>query len=452
MSIVLQASPLEPTIKRSGKKTGVHRQNKLNAAEWKTLPPGFHSDGSNLYLSVDKVNPNSPNEPPARRWVLRIVVGGQTRDIGVGSGRKLTLAEARKKAAKLRDAISCGRNPIADRREQRAIVIENTMPLFKDVASDYYETLMVPTFTSVTYSRQWWRDLSKHVLEYKASTKGVPLGEMHVDAMRPSDVLPAITAIWNLIPDTATKVLDRAKNIFDYAISKYDLKSANPAAGIAMVLPAQNRQVVHHPALQQKDVSDFVKSLRSTKRVNIKIARMTEFCLLTAMRTTEVRGARWSEIRTDDTGRKYWRVPGGSTGRLKVKAMPYHDVPLSPRCLEILQEMETYRALDSDLIFPSDLGTDKMYSQVAMRNALLQLDRMYYEVHGEAVVPHGFRSTFRDFCAEQHADFGDSNVVEMCLCHTVKSKVAAAYLRTKFYELRIPVMIEWSRFCCGEEK
>jgi integrase len=235
-----------------------------------------------------------------------------------------------------------------------------------------------------------------------------------------------LSPIWIEKPETARRVSQRLKTVFDYAKAKSWRSGDNPVEGISKVLPKQLEKKEHFPALPYAKVPEFITALAEAK-VSLSIKLAFEFLILTAARTSEVLLAKRNEI---DAVNKTWVVPAE-----RMKAKVEHRVPLSARCMEILETANEIFA-DSVYIFPGR-SPSKPLSNMSFLMALRRME------HGN-ITAHGFRSSFRDW-AEEKTNFQNS-VIEASLAHTVKSKVEAAYLRTTLFDKRRDLMRAWEKF------
>jgi len=388
-----------------GKPKGSHPHQRLTAIAVRNLrTPGRYADGNGLYLLVDHRG--------AKRWLLRTVVRGERRDIGLGSARLVPLADARDEAARLRRLARGGGDPLASRRQER-----RATPTFRAAALEVHK-LRQTTFRNPKHAAQW-----------RASLEAVAFpvfGDRPVDQIESDDVLRALTPIWTKTPETARRVLQRIKVVFEWAKASRYRRGDNPVDGLTKVLPTITAVPQHHAALPYAQLPAFLQQLRTAAA--LEHARLAfEWLILTATRTTEVRLARPSEI---DFAARTWTIPAD-----RMKAHREHQVPLSPRCVEIL-ERALELAGDSPYVFPGR-RVDKPLSEMTFLMLLRRLGR-------DDITAHGFRSTFRDW-AEERTTFPRA-VVEAALAHVVKDKTEAAYLRTKFLEQRRELMHTWAAF------
>lgn len=344
---------------------GVHMArniDRLNARSVVTITkPGRHADGGGLYLTVDKSG--------ARRWVFLYRRADRLREMGLGGLNSVSLADARKAAAKARADLQAGIDPIAAKN-----VVPETMPTFGKIADDFIET-MTPQFCNAKHIAQWTMTLT---------TYASALRDMPVDTIRTEDVLNTLKPIWGTKPETASRLRGRIERVLDAAKARGYRSGENPAmwrGNLSNVLPKRRKlSRGHHAALDFRSVPDFVFELRNRKAT---AARMLEFTILTAARSGEAREATWKEI---DTTAAVWTIPGE-----RMKASREHRVPLAPAALAVLAEMGSLGTQPDAFVFPG-LKTNKPLSVMAMD---MMLRRMEIDV-----TVHGFRSSFRDWCGE----------------------------------------------------
>jgi integrase len=249
----------------------------------------------------------------------------------------------------------------------------------------------------------------------------------------PAEVLSVLQPIWFSKPETASRVLQRMKAVFDSAILRGTRERANPCIGVTRELGTDHKRANHHAAIPWRAVPEFVRDLR-VRAANQSTKLALEFLILTAARSGEVRGARWSEF---DFGQSLWLIPGGDpVTQRRTKTGEPHVVPLAPRAIKILEEARTANA--AELVFPGTRGqilSDSTFSKL-MREG------------GAAGTPHGFRSSFKDWAAETGVR---DEVSEAALGHSDANRVRAAYRRTRFLEERIGVMRDWADHVCKSE-
>ena len=390
------------------KPTGSHPDKALSPVKVRSLTvPGRYADGNGLYLVVDPSG--------AKRWLLRVVVHGKRTDIGLGGLKLVSQAEAREEASRLRKIARAGGDPLAERRAAKRVI-----PTF-EAAAKAVHAAHKESWKNPKHADQWINTLTQYV---------VPVfGQKHVDQIESADVLKALSVIWLAKPETARRVLQRIRTVFDWAKASGHRSGDNPVDGVSKVLPKQNAAGAHHAALPYAKVSQFIKKLRKVDAgASSRLA--LEFMILTAVRTNEVLGARSSEI---DLKKKTWTIPAE---RMKMKRE--HRVPLAPRCIEILKKASEVND-KSAFVFPGR-SDDKPLSNMVF---LMLLRRMKFNI-----TAHGFRSTFRDWASEQTSF--PSAVCEAALAHAIKDKTEAAYNRTDLFEKRRELMVTWAGYCTGK--
>ena len=388
-----------------GSKKGRHPEKALSAAKVRTACEGFYCDGNGLYLRVDASG--------ARRWVLRTIIKGKRTDIGLGGLTLVSLAEARQEATRLRRIarIEHG-DPLAERRQERRIV-----PSFEEIARQVHVDHS-KNFRNQKHAAQWISTMEAYAFPV--------FGSRPVDQIESADILAALSPIWTEKPETARRVKQRIRLVLDTATARNFRAGNNPVEGISKVLPRHSTKQQHHPALPYAQVPEFITAMRECAAgVSAKLA--FEFLILTAARTSEVLLAKWEEIDIDG---KVWVVPAS-----RMKAKEQHQVPLSGRCIEILKTSKEI-SNGGDYVFPGQ-APEKPLSNMIFEMVLRRMNRT-------DITPHGFRSSFRDWCEEK--THYPNSVVEAALAHTIKDKVQAAYLRTKLFDKRIPLMAAWSAF------
>lgn len=385
----------------------MRESNKLNAAlVQQVATPGIYRDGGGLLLRVE--------DSGAKRWVLRTSVKGKRMDVGLGSAREVSLKEARDLAADLRKEARAGRNPTLKRRELRCETLT-----FKQAAEAVH-----------AQREKGWRN-SKHGGQWLSTleTYAFPtFGSKPVGEVEPADVLRALTPIWMTKPETARRVRQRIRVVLDWAVASGHRSQllANPADTVRQGLQKQPRRNTHHPAVPWQEAPAFIAAVRNT--TNAEAVRLClEFTALTAARSGESRGAAWAEIDLDTAT---WTVPAN-----RMKGHREHRVPLAPRAVEILKEC---RALwpKSELVFPGRGG--KQLSDMTLTMLMRRL--------GRSEVPHGLRSTFRDWAADNR---WDRDLAEAALAHALSSRVEAAYRRSDLFDSRWNLMEAWAKYLAG---
>lgn len=385
-------------------KAGKHPQKALSSVRVNSLStPGRYADGNGLYLIVDPTG--------AKRWVLRTIVHGRRRDIGLGGLRLVSLAVAREKAAEYRRIAREGGNPLELRRQTEAII-----PTFADAAKATLEHHK-SAWKNAKHADQWINTLTTYVFPV--------FGETRVDRVETADVMRALAPIWLTKAETARRVRQRISTVMDWAKAAGFRSGDNPVDGVAKGLPRQNGKKAHFDAIPYAKVPSFIGSLQTV--ATSEIARLAfEFLILTAARTNEVLGAKWSEF---DLDQAIWKIPAE-----RMKADREHRVPLSPRALTIVKSAQAISTSEV-LVFPGR-SADKPMSNMVF---LMILRRMKADF-----TAHGFRSAFSDWASET-TNF-PREVCEMALAHAIKDKTEAAYRRGDLFEKRCKLMEAWSRF------
>ncbi len=388
------------------KRRGQHPDRELTALRIKSLSePGRYADGNGLYLVVDASG--------AKRWMLRTVVRGRRRDIGLGGIQLVSLVQAREKATQLRRLAREGGDPLEQQRQARRAV-----PTFSQAAATVHLATS-PSWRNPKHAAQWLSTLEQYA--YPA------FGDRQIDQIDTADLLRALGPIWLSKPETARRVKQRIGSVLDWARAAGFRTGENPVATVSRGLPRQTARAEHHAAMPYDDVPAFVGSLRSHSDHGLSTAAL-ELLILTAARTGEVINARWEEFELD---RAVWIIPAS-----RMKSGREHRVPLSPRAVQIVAGAKE-RSAAGAFVFPGRAAT-KPASNMTLLMALRRL--------GVPYTAHGFRSSFRDWASER-TNF-PHEVCESALAHVVRNKVEAAYRRGDLFEKRRELMDAWSRFVC----
>ena len=381
------------------KPRGKHPTNKLNAKTVNTAPAGRHGDGGGLYLEVDQSG--------ARRWVLRVVVQGRRRDMGLGSASLIPLKDAREAARKWRRMAREGGDPVEAQRRERAGSIT-----FAEAARRVHAESIVKRMRNTKAAAQWLATLEAHAFPR--------IGSRPVGLIVQSEVLEVLQPIWLRVPETARRVRQRMSVVFDWARVAGHRETANPCGGIAAGLGKQPERAGHHAALPWAEMPACMKRIEGVDGMGALALRFT---ILAAARSGEVRGATWSEMDLDG---RVWTVPAN-----RMKAGKEHRVPLSEDAVALLKSMP----MGDGLVFPS-ARAGRPLSDMTLSAVLRRLD--------VPATVHGFRSTFRDWAAE--ATDHPREVAEAALAHTVGDAVERAYRRTDFFDRRRVLMEDWATF------
>ncbi len=384
---------------------------KLTAAKTATeTKPGLHGDGDNLYLQVAKGGSKS--------WIYFGTVNGKRPKIGLGGYPAVSLAKAREKAAAIRAAIADGRDPLAEKREavQRA-----ETPTF-EAAARAYHAANLPRWRCSRHGKRWLAAMETHAFPR--------LGSKPVDEIDRAAVLDILSPMWTATPEIARKLRQRIRAVFRWA-QAHGYIEHNPAGeAIDGALPAMPAVKEHLKALPYRDVPDALARIEASQAWPMTKACL-RFIALTACRGGEARGATWGEI---DMEAATWTIPGS-----RMKMGREHRIPLSPAALAVLEGCEAYRRHgrgDAAPVFPS------RRSGRINDSTLPKLMR----TSGIDCVPHGFRSSFRDWCAETGKP---QELAEAALAHIVGG-VEGAYFRSDLFEARRRLMADWAAFLAGE--
>jgi len=364
--------------------------------------PGHYVDGDGLALVIGKRGGKS--------WVLRTIVRGKRRDIGLGGLSWVSLAEAREKARAARKVAREGGDPILARRAFIAC------PTFEEAACRVHAEQIVGQGKNDKHRAQWINTLRDYAFP--------AIGPKPVRDVCQADVLRVLAPIWMEKPETARRVRQRIRTVMDWARTAGHFEGVNPVEGVEKGLAKQRDQVTHHAAMPWDRVPRLFEGLGESVA-----ALALRFLILTAARTSEVIGAMWSEI---DLTARMWVIPAE-----RMKARREHKVPLSDEALAVLDQA---RGLSGKYVFP---GTrwDCGLSNMAMTQLLRRKGLGNFTVHG-------FRSSFRDW-AEERGNM-PREVAELCLAHEVGSDVERAYRRTDLMEKRRGLMERWSSYCSSD--
>lgn len=389
--------------------------SKLTALEvTKAKTPGMYGDGGGLYLQVSRAGTKS--------WIFRFSLLGRAREMGLGPQHTVSLAEARIKAANCRKLCLDGIDPIDAKRERVASQkLEAANIVTFETCGTAFIRAQEPGWRNEKHAAQWTSTLRKYVYP--------KLGKLPVSSIDTGLVLKTLEPIWATKTETASRVRGRMEAILDWAKIHGYRNGENPArwrGHLDKLLPKKSKvhRIEHFPALPYSKLPAFYEQLRANPNVS---ARAFEFLILTATRSGEVFGAVWPEF---NLSKRIWTIPAE-----RMKADREHRVPLSKPAMAILASMSDLRM--SEYVFPGG-KKDKPLSNGAL---LALLKRMELT----ELTPHGFRSTFRDWAAEETTY--SREVVEMALAHTIENKVEAAYRRGDLFEKRRQLASDWAEYC-----
>ena len=373
--------------------------------------PGWYGDGrgsGGLSLRVKRTKRGHL----AKSWGQRISIDGRPRNLGLGSWPHVTLAEARQK---------CALNLLARQRGELVTGKRRTVPTFAEAVEKV-----------IAVYRDGWKDGGRSEQLWRSSLRdyAIPrLGRRPVDRICTSDVMAVLLPIWNEKRETAKRVRTRISAVMRWAVAQ-GYREDNPAGeAIGAALPKNGVPRRRHRALPYAEVAGAIATVRRSGAYPGTVLAF-EFLVLTASRSGEVRGAVWDEM---DLAGRVWHIPPE-----RMKAGREHRVPLSGRALAVLEEA---RALGdgSGVVFPSARG------RPLTGEAIAKLVRAL----GIAAVPHGFRSSFRDWAAE--CTDAPREVCELALAHVNTNAIEAAYRRSDLFERRRALMQQWAAFLAGNE-
>ena len=378
----------------------------LNAAVVRGLTkPGRYGDGGTLFLNI------APGG--SKSWIQRLAIDGKRHDIGLGGFPLVTLAEAREAAFENRRLARRGDDPLATKRRARA-------PTFREAAERTFEANRARWRNSKT-SSNWLQGMAKRVLPV--------LGDVRVDAIGREDVLRILTPIWTGKPEIARKLRGRIRAVLAWAQAHGHVEVNVAGEAIDGALPAMPAVKTHFRALPHPEVGAALQTIQ-TSRAALSSQSCLRFVVLTACRSGEARLATWDEV---DLQARTWRVPAS-----RMKGGAEHRVALSDAALEVLESVRPLRDR-SDLLFPSPSRPGKPLSDMTLTKVLRDTGL------ADRAQVHGFRSSFRDWCADTGKP---REIAEAALAHTVGG-VEGAYFRSDLFERRRRLMSQWAAYVTG---
>lgn len=388
---------------RKTKPKGRHPQKALSAAFVRSAPPGGHADGNGLYLFVQPSG--------TRSWIQRLLVRGRRRELGLGSVALVPLAEAREKALANRRLARQGGDPLAEKRRAEGI------PTFAEAAMRVLEQKR-DSWRNPKHSREWLSSLSRFAFPR--------IGKVPVSEVTNADVLEILTPLWHRKVATAKRVRQRLRAVLEWAVAM-EYRIDNPCDRIGPVLGSQKDVTEHMQAVHHREAAAVIRTVRAAAAAAVPAARLAfEFLVLTAATWGEMRWAEWAEI---DRHKGVWTVPAK-----RAKTNRRHRVPLCGRALGILDAAQKLEGGADPLVFTH--GGGKPFHDGMLRRLLRKL--------GIAAVPHGFRSSFRDWAGEKTDH--PREVIEAALAHVVRNRVEAAYAHSDLFERRRTLMDDWARY------
>jgi integrase len=377
--------------------------NRLTAMGVKSCSPGKYNDGGGLWLYR--------RDDGGAQWFLRVTVAGRRREMGLGSLTDVTLRDAREAAATWRKFAANGRDPIKERETLRRKAAASR-PTLETVAREAFEARRAQLKRDGKAGR-WFSPLELHVIP--------KLGKMPIEDIDQNDIKTALAPIWHEKGETARKAMTRLKVVLKHAVAMgltVDLQATDKAR----VLLGKSRQETRHiPALAWKDVPEFYATLTDGSICHLALRLL----ILTATRSAEVRFSNLEEINGD-----LWVVPAART-----KTGRELRVPLSREAMAVIDQAK--QSARDGFLFPNvrkGVISDATMSRMLERRDMVER-------------PHGFRSSFRDWCAEDTDT--PREVAEAALGHVDGSKVERAYRRTDYLEQRRVLMELWARYVTG---
>jgi integrase len=383
--------------------------------------PGKYFDNSRygLFLRIDKQG--------RKYWIQRIVISGKRREIGLGNFPLVTLSMAREQAVENKRKAYLGGDPLAEKRKAKMDTD------FASVVEKYLDAKLAE-FRSEKHKKQWRATLDTYAIPV--------IGHRSVEAIDVTDIVSVLKPIWEEKTETASRLRGRIEKVLSWATVNELRIGDNPArwkGNLSEVLPKPSKvtTVKHHPALAQKDTGRWWADLSSRDGISIKAL---QFAALTASRSGEIRGMTWDELDFDE---RHWTIPAA-----RMKARRQHRVPLTPSMVALLKELP--RLEGSPFVFFGAKGG--MLSDMALSSVMRKMHKAdlakdgpgYFDAKsGSPAVPHGLRSTFRDWAAEEGYDH---HMAELALAHNVDSMVVRAYRRTDALERRRKMMAAWEKF------
>ena len=394
---------------------GLLKANEINKIKQK----GIYSDGDGLRLRVDKNN--------NKNWVFRYSMFGKSKDMGLGKFPIVTLSDARQKLVNAKKIIYEGKDPIKLKKEKQ-IELKRKSITFKKIRDEFIETFQVE-WSNSKHKNQWINTLKTYADPI--------IGDLAPSEIKTHHILSILKPIWSSKHETASRVRQRLERIFSYCIASDFMDRPNPASlkdNLEFLLPkvSKSLSVQHLRSLDYQGLPFLIPKL-----INPHTTPSLALALLitTACRTNEVIGSTWNEINLKD---KVWIIPAH-----RMKMRQEHTVPLNDLALRVLNLIEKNNA--SPFIFLNAKKTTHICNNT-MRYFLMKNLPDYFK----DTVPHGFRSSFRNWAEENHNY--SRRAVELCLAHANKNKVEKAYLRSNLLSKRTEIMNEWNKFLTSKLK
>jgi integrase len=410
-------------ISYGGANRMVRRQQRLSALQVAKLSkPGLYGDGGGLTLQITTTG--------AKSWLLRYMVAGKPFGMGLGPTHTVSLAEARQKALDARKLLIEGINPlVAKRQNQIAGALASAKMMTFDQCAEAYILAHKAGWKNAKHADQWTNTLNTYASPV--------FGHLPVAEIDTGLVVKCLSPIWESKTETASRLRGRIESVLGWATTSGYRTGENPARWKGhldnlLATISKSSRTKHHPSLPWQRIGAFMSALRAREGVS---ARAVEFAILTACRSGEVRGAKWTEV---DTVGKVWTIPAE-----RMKAKREHEVPLSDAALALLESMPKV----GEIVFA---GTKKQpLSDMSLTAVIRRMNGddkpIWADANGEGVTVHGFRSSFRMWAAE--TTNYPREVAEHALAHQLPDAVERAYQRGSQFAKRAALMAAWSAYC-----
>jgi integrase len=401
------------------------QQQRLSALQVSKLTkPGLYGDGGGLTLQITATG--------AKSWLLRYMVAGKPFGMGLGPTHTVSLAEARQKALDARKLLLDGVNPLAAKKQnQIAAALADAKMMSFDQCAEAYILAHKAGWKNAKHGDQWTNTLNTYASPV--------FGHLPVAEIDTGLVVKCLAPIWESKTETASRVRGRIESVVGWATTSGYRTGENPARWKGhlenlLATISKSSRTKNHPSLPWQRIGAFMSALRTREGVS---ARAVELAILTACRSGEVRGARWSEF---DTAGKLWTIPAE-----RMKAKREHQVPLSDAALALLESMT--KGDDADVVFAGTKGQplSDMSLTAVIRRMNGDKKPVWADANGEGITVHGFRSTFRMWAAETTSY--PREVAEHALAHQLPDAVERAYQRGSQFAKRAALMAEWAVYC-----
>ena len=396
---------------------------KLSALQvTKLSKPGLYGDGGGLTLQITKTGVKS--------WLFRYMLAGKAYGMGLGATHTISLQEARKKALDARKQLVDGINPLlAKKHAQIAVALENAKMMTFDQCAEAYIAAHKASWKNAKHTSQWTNTLATYASPV--------FGQQPIAEIDTALVVKCLAPIWEKKTETASRLRGRIESVLGWATTSGYRSGENPARWKGhldnlLANISKSSRSKHHPSLPWQHISKFIIAIRAREGMS---ARAIEFTILTACRSGEVRGAKWSEFDLDD---RVWTIPAE-----RMKAHREHQVPLSEATLKLLVSIPR----DNELVFAGTKG--QILSDMSMTAVIRRMNAddqsIWVDSDGNRITVHGFRSTFRMWAAETTAY--PREVAEHALAHQLPDAVERAYQRGTQFAKRVALMSDWSYYC-----